>query len=374
MSVNKTVGHRTKTLHKTYFVNVILSYMQGNTDIPINQRMDWIDYGKGIGIILVVYGHLLSSAYHAGIKIPEHFFVLSDSIVYGFHMPLFFLLSGLFVESSLQKRGGKSYVLDKFSRIAYPYVIWSLLQVSVEVLFSNQTQMGATFADLAAIPYQPWGQFWFLYALFLMHITYVLFNMFRRYSSAFLFIFAAALFFNPLYIGTAGLFGYSTHFVFFVSGIILRKFLVEAEKYNPPLWLILFLFIILIGSGYAIFEYQIEPIRLAGGGHPFYFLYLAILGTIACISLAQYLAKRNAARYLQVLGQYSLQIYLVHMLAGVGMRMVLLHVFGIQNWVLHIIIGAGFALTAPIILQKLSDKLKFPYLFEFKRNYEPSPN
>ena len=63
-----------------------------------NARKDWVDYAKGIGIILVVYGHLLSSGYHAGLSIPKHFFELSDSIVYTFHMPLFFLLSGLFVE------------------------------------------------------------------------------------------------------------------------------------------------------------------------------------------------------------------------------------------------------------------------------------
>ncbi|HEX2995384.1 MAG TPA: acyltransferase family protein, partial [Anaerolineales bacterium] len=53
-------------------------------------RADWVDYAKGIGIILVVYAHLLSSAYHAGLKIPQDFFAYSDSIVYSFHMPLFF--------------------------------------------------------------------------------------------------------------------------------------------------------------------------------------------------------------------------------------------------------------------------------------------
>jgi peptidoglycan/LPS O-acetylase OafA/YrhL len=132
------------------------------------------------------------------------------------------------------------------------------------------------------------------------------------------------------------------------------------------------LFFILIGSGYIIFEFQIKPIRLSGSSHPFYFLYLAFLGITACTSLSQYLAQKNIAPYLQWLGVYSLQIYLVHMLAGVGIRMVLLYVFGIQNWVFHIAMGVAFALTAPIILQKISDRFKFPYLFEFKRIYDPA--
>jgi len=333
----------------------------------MNQRTNWVDYGKGIGIILVVYGHLLSSAYHAGVKVPEHFFALSDSIVYGFHMPLFFLLSGLFVESSLRKRGIKNYILDKFARIAYPYVIWSLLQVSIEVLFSDQTQLGATPSDLAAILYRPWGQFWFLYALFVMHITFAVTSKFGKYSTGFIFILAAILYFYPLYIGFAGLYGFSTYFIFFVLGIVLRRTIIDTEKYQPPLWFTLLLFFILIGSGYVIFEFQIKPIRLGGGTHPFYFLYLASLGTAACIGLSQYLAKRNAARFLQSLGMYSLQIFLVHMLAGVGMRVVLLQLLGIQNWVIHILFGVGFALIAPILLQKISDRLNFPYLFELRK-------
>jgi fucose 4-O-acetylase-like acetyltransferase len=328
----------------------------------MSNRADWVDYGKGIGIILVVYGHLLSSGFHAGLNIPEHFFFLSDSIVYSFHMPFFFFLSGLFVESSFQKRGAKKYVFDKFSRIAYPYLIWSILQVGTEVIFSSQTQKGASLSDLLAIPYKPWGQFWFIYALFMMHIVYTIFNNFGKYSTPLVFLFAFALYFNPFQTGIMGLFGFSTHFIFFVSGIVFRKYLLNIEKYNIPFWIIFFLFIVFMGSEYFIFENLIEPAR-GYQAHIFYFLYSAIFGTILCVCLSQYLSKKNGFQFLQILGVYSLQIYLAHMMAGVAIRMILLRVFGIQSWVIHIIIGVGFALIAPMILQKISDRIKFPYLF-----------
>ncbi|MBC1779156.1 acyltransferase family protein [Listeria booriae] len=45
------------------------------------KRLDWLDAAKGIGIFLVVWGHFYASE---SIKI----------IIYGFHMPLFFFLSG----------------------------------------------------------------------------------------------------------------------------------------------------------------------------------------------------------------------------------------------------------------------------------------
>ena len=339
----------------------------------MNNRADWVDYGKGIGIILVVYGHLLSSGFHAGLNIPERFFILSDSIVYSFHMPLFFFLSGLFVEGSFQKRGARNYLFDKFSRIAYPYLIWSVLQVSVEVIFSSQTQKGTSLADLLAIFYKPWGQFWFVYALFVMHIVFTVSKNLGKYSTPLMLIAATILYFNPLHTGMLGLFGFSMHFIFFVSGIVFRKYLINMEKHNTPLWIVVSLFIIFTGSVYFILGNLVEPVRLATGAqtHPFYFLYLAILGITFCICLSQYLSNKNGFQFLQILGVYSLQIYLVHMLAGVGIRMILLYIFGIQNWGIHIITGVGFALIAPIILQKISDRIKFPYLFEFKRNYDP---
>ena len=55
-------------------------------------REVWIDYAKAIGIILVVYGHVARGLYSAGIDIPYELYVLIDSIVYSFHMPLFFFL------------------------------------------------------------------------------------------------------------------------------------------------------------------------------------------------------------------------------------------------------------------------------------------
>ncbi|MCD4694754.1 MAG: acyltransferase family protein, partial [Bacteroidales bacterium] len=45
------------------------------------QRFEWIDIAKGIGILLVVYGHC---------QPPP----LIEKFVYAFHMPLFFFISG----------------------------------------------------------------------------------------------------------------------------------------------------------------------------------------------------------------------------------------------------------------------------------------
>lgn len=339
----------------------------------MTRRTDWVDYGKGIGIILVVYGHLLSSGYHAHLSIQEHFFALSDSIIYSFHMPFFFFLTGLFVEQSFHKRGAQNFLINKIKYIAYPYLIWSLLQTSIELFLANHTYRGITLEDILAIPYRPWSQFWFLYALICMYVAYSIFTMLGKFATAAMTLSAIALFFYPINTEVAALHDFSVEFLFFVSGILAKRYLADPERHSIPIEATLLLLTILMGSGYFIFTNQIDPTRLTTGSHPFYFLYLSTLGIISCIGLSQQLARKNCCRYIKVLGIYSLQIYLVHMLAGVGARIILLKLFHLQNPALHICIGVIVGLWAPIILYKISLSLHFPYLFHLKE-HQPTAN
>ena len=68
------------------------------------QRLDWVDNLKGIGIILVVLGHVSINKY------------LND-IIYSFHMPLFFIVSGFLFNFSNKD----NYVLKKVSCLIVPY-------------------------------------------------------------------------------------------------------------------------------------------------------------------------------------------------------------------------------------------------------------
>jgi len=56
------------------------------------------------------------------------------------------------------------------------------------------------------------------------------------------------------------------------------------------------------------------------------------------------------------------------MLVGVGARIILIYLFHIQNWIIHIILGVLAALIIPVILQKVSTRINFPYIFELRRN------
>lgn len=76
-------------------------------------RVSAIDVAKGIGIICIVLGHVL-----------PHSFVYS--LLYAFHVPLFFVLSGLTYHHAENLRG---FLVDKIRRILVPYASFALISI-----------------------------------------------------------------------------------------------------------------------------------------------------------------------------------------------------------------------------------------------------
>ena len=124
-----------------------------------NTRIAWLDYAKGIGIILVVYGHVISGLSNAGIlqTIPVSWKLgmdLSVRGIYTFHMPLFFFLSGLLFKDNWIKNDHQRAELarKKITNLMYPYLIWSIVFSSITLIFASQLNGGGT--TLADIPIQ----------------------------------------------------------------------------------------------------------------------------------------------------------------------------------------------------------------------------
>ena len=67
----------------------------------VTQRISWIDNAKALGIISVFYGHIVIKIF-ATYPIPAAF--LQIKLIYSFHMPLFFLLSGYLVKETQHRK------------------------------------------------------------------------------------------------------------------------------------------------------------------------------------------------------------------------------------------------------------------------------
>lgn len=87
----------------------------------MEKQIDFISICKGIGIILVVLGHL---------NIGEYW----HQVIYSFHMPLFFFISGyLFKNKYLEIP--KEFLLKKAKTLYIPFVKWALIFLLLHNVF-----------------------------------------------------------------------------------------------------------------------------------------------------------------------------------------------------------------------------------------------
>jgi fucose 4-O-acetylase-like acetyltransferase len=135
----------------------------------MSKEIKWITTAKGIGIFLVVLGHVNRGLNNANIYNQNSFYEI-DYLIYTFHMPLFFFLAGIFFLKSLDKRGFKIFSLDKINLLLYLYIIWSIIQFVIQLILNNYINGSISYSDILYVFVQPKGQMWFLYVLLLIFI------------------------------------------------------------------------------------------------------------------------------------------------------------------------------------------------------------
>lgn len=136
-------------------------------------RIDWIDTAKGIGILLVVWGHFYASD---TLKV----------IIYGFHMPLFLFLSGYLYK--IQNMPFRLFLSKKCKQLLVPFFVFQIVTFFIVngliLLASNQ---------LYSDPMTLFTQFfflngdvgfnsplWFLVVLFGVEVIFYLFMHFVK--------------------------------------------------------------------------------------------------------------------------------------------------------------------------------------------------
>src|SRR6266850_7867529 len=127
------------------------------------ERIDWVDYAKGICIVMVVMMHsVLGVEAAAGQTGFMHWLVMFAK---PFRMPDFFLISGLFL-SVVIARDWRTYLDRKVLHFVYFYLLWVTIQ------FGFKAPGFAAEAGWRHVGYlylesfiEPFGTLWFIYLL-----------------------------------------------------------------------------------------------------------------------------------------------------------------------------------------------------------------
>jgi fucose 4-O-acetylase-like acetyltransferase len=330
-----------------------------NFSITQTTRFGWIDYAKGIAIILVVYRHVGFGLKSNGAAVQQWILDLND-MFYSFRMPLFFILSGLFFGKSIAKRGTGGFVLAKVNTLLYPYILWSILQITLQMVFHEVAHAQRGIGDYLNIIIQPRAnnQLWYLFALFNVTILYLLLsrlfknNNYLQLLVAVIFI-ALAPFANKI----STFYDIMIHYIFFCVGNLAVPYFFDKKNQ------------IKLSSGYALL--LLLPIFIS---LQYYFLYhqemnlfmyafIALVGSLFTIMLSFLLDKHNWLPFLKVTGHYSLYIYVLHVPIVSFIRYFLLKHFTFSNIPLLMIVLIILAVFLSIITYRICKLLKLDFLF-----------
>ena len=312
----------------------------------MQEREEWVDYAKAFGIILVTYGHVARGVMNAGIKGDESVYYFINNVIYSFHMPLFFFLSGLFFISSLQRRGAYSLFKNKLATIFYPYIVWSILQGSIELLLSNYTNGNVTVTQIASFLWAPRAQFWFLYALFLVSLVGIL--VYTKLSAKYywlILVFATIAYINRYELVLIPLTGFVLHnFVFFAFGIVFYQKRELIAKNNYFILPVSFLVFIILQWYFHI------QLNLLYTTEKYWLALLVAICSILFVSSLSISLLRFKLRWLAFLGEASLGIYVMHIIAGSGIRIILQKMLGINDILTHLVIGTTMGVLIPLVI------------------------
>lgn len=306
----------------------------------MKNRIVWLDTAKGIGILLVVVGHTMS-------PVMEGHEVMTAvySILYVFHMPLFFLLSGM-VSGRLLNAGEsekRKLLRQRAKRLMVPYFVWAIIYAPMKLLLKEHVR----FAQKDSIwtiflGNNPAGQLWFLYVLFILSVFTIFFVNQKSLNTWRIGGFIAS-FLAPIVPSTIGFTGIGLSFSlyqigFFFLGLSLAQHSDTAFKNGK----------IAIVCG---FVWLIHTAFLAADVRIWYLKMLAAVSAcylICHIAVKLPLSKKSTV-LLSYLGRQSVEIYILHAPILVVGRMCLKPFLGDTPWLYVGVLSAGSIVGALVI-------------------------
>jgi fucose 4-O-acetylase-like acetyltransferase len=353
-----------------------------NLSVVEKNRYVWVDYLRGIIIILVVYHHAFLGMEKNGIDVPSAV-VDANMAAYSFRMPLFFIFSGLFTGLSLASRSAKNIVWGKFNLLLYPYLIWAFLQITLQILFSNYTNSESTYSDYLYILYQPkqLAQFWYLPALFNSTMVFVLIKKNFKIKTGYHLALGIVLFLLAPFINSISMMSnWMRFYIFLVIGDSLASFILKKEVQSQLKKAIYFLaFIPVFLAAQYYYFYRIGVRSLENDSANFHtplapylvneisFLIVSLIGCTTFILLSFLLERWNRWQWLRIVGFHSLYIYIMHVMVAASMRMILSKVFGFDNYLVILLLGIVFGIVIPIVFYNLVGKKYLWFLFSTKK-------
>ncbi len=317
-------------------------------------RLPWIDLTKGVAIALVVLGHCWIGLHSAGLIPDEHLFETIRRGIYLFHMPLFFIVSGMLIYK-VSRLPIWTVLTSRMMLLIYPLILWTYLMMAGKWAMGSMANDPVTLDSLNWNPLPAQWQFWFLWALFLLHLLFKLITMAAQrldhpltaYHWAGITCVSTALAVMTPDLGALDPYLRPTLLFapFFFLGVCLH--------FRSDLPLITPIWPLLGFVAVQVIAYGLDPSTALD-------MMLAMYATACVMLLCRWLAEQpglsRVLRPLIALGAASMAIYLAHTFFSAPIRAILLRL-DITTLLVHVLLGTLIGIVGPWVLYRISARL-----------------
>jgi len=347
-----------------------------------NKRFGWIDYDRGISIILVTYRHCYESILKAGLNLKDYpIFEYINVFFFGFRMPLFFIASGIFVSGSLRKRGLGTYSWNRVQSILYPLLIWGFIQITLQMLFADYTnsEVGPDYYLYLITEPRITGQFWYLNALFFVGIMYAALKILAKFKIMHQMVLGLSLYFLAYFlreneVNLGFLMDICKYYMFFAIGDAISEHMLNEKTAKIfTSWKL----VLPLVSAFIVIQYFFTEINLEKDNNyfvenhmPFFFILVALVGCALSIAASFSLKKYSALPFLRVVGYNSVHIYCMQIIAMSVTRIVLVKLLGITYVPALVILVLMGGLIIPMLVYNIALRFNMWWLFTLKKPVE----
>jgi uncharacterized membrane protein YcfT len=328
----------------------------------IAQRVDWVDYAKGICIVMVVMMHsVLGVELALGQTGFMHTFV---AFAKPFRMPDFFLISGLFLPIVID-RDWRTFLDRKVVHFAYFYVLWVTIQFGFKApAFAAETGWAhAGWLYLESF-IEPFGTLWFIY---LLPVFFVVTKATRHWPPALIWGLAALLEMSHIVTGWTVIDEFCARFVFFYSGYLFADYVFalsnRARAHPVSALAVLALWAVLNGG----------IVELGLGEWPLISLALGLAGACAVVTVGTLLARAQWLKFLRFCGEHSIVIYLAFFLPMAATRTLLLRSGIVDDIGTMSLVVTLVALFGALAIWRIAMKAGADFLFERPKAFWIAP-
>lgn len=313
----------------------------------VKNRDVGLDIARGFAMILVVFGHALVGALGAGLISDNTERVLTA--IYAVHMPLFFMISG-YLAPRLINLPTDVFAARFWSRLVWPYLLWSLVLMSVHFLMRAYTNTAMTGFHPLTILWKPPAVMWFLYYLgFAILITRAVKGAPNTVRAALGMAVISAPYILPALPDQTRFIG------FFILGTMIPNARISGPfpKSSTTVAVIITALSLLMLWTLPIDNTDAYP------ASQIWLLPAAFAGPFLLYRASQYVALNMPdapiMQVLRLIGQNTMPVFVLHILITAGTRIGLLKI-GVTDWAVIICAATFLGLIIPLLVGQIANR------------------